>query len=566
MLLFTHVSWAQEDQNENENLPDIAPREVEIRGQGDVSLPTLERQPIRELAPPPAFLRRPLAGSDFAPDTLAGLPLPPSSTDVDLPETDAPSVSPADLHGTLDVAGGRYSSRLLRGRLSWPFAPQSRLNARLNYHGRAGHAPFEDAPEAKSSSDVLDGQIGLETGSAAHLFRLEANGLLTDYRLFGVATERPGMTVPERQGAQAGLRAQFEAFRTREANLRADLAYQGTGYETRHPDQDSSPSRRTEHRLSGRLEGSVPYGMTETHLQARSGLSGFDRSPWAGPDFSFTDVQADVSIFPAANVELQVGGRLMGFDTGPRSQAETASWRSYLAPVAALHVYPAPQWELFATNRPALEAHDLAGLFTSNPYATSTPALHPSVRTIDVQSGVRWQTRRVRVRLSGRYAFFPSRLYFEKTNGTANSETGLFRVQYDEARFFGGEAALTLMLPGRLHTTLRGIFQQAQLTATNNDVPFEAPFEATLSLGYEFADHRGSLEVAGRYEAPRPVRAGSTENVRDFFELDTTMRYQLLSSLGLMLRVRNALPGALERWPGYPQPPLLAEAGLQINW
>ena len=100
-------------------LPDIAPREFEIRGPLEISFPSLRRQPLVGFNPPPRVPnisegRRPYvetfreASSMLSSSTL-DRPQPPSALQ---------AVDPAQ--GEVEVYAGRYYSRGARARVTLP--------------------------------------------------------------------------------------------------------------------------------------------------------------------------------------------------------------------------------------------------------------------------------------------------------------------------------------------------------------------------------------------------------------------------------------------------------------
>ena len=111
-LLLALLPLAAAAQPEPEQLPDLTPRAFEIRGDLQISLPNLERQPLRGFAPPPRTYVVPGSRQTYvAPygQRLDGLPAD------GLAAPAPPAVATlAPLTGRIDAGFGRYLSRLGR--------------------------------------------------------------------------------------------------------------------------------------------------------------------------------------------------------------------------------------------------------------------------------------------------------------------------------------------------------------------------------------------------------------------------------------------------------------------
>ena len=105
--LLTGGSQALAQQTDTTRLPELAPREIEIRGEREIDLPALERQPLTGFASPP---RVPTVPADHQPyvgsyqqtldDLPESLPIPETVT-----EPMRPAADPAT--GFLEGGSGR---------------------------------------------------------------------------------------------------------------------------------------------------------------------------------------------------------------------------------------------------------------------------------------------------------------------------------------------------------------------------------------------------------------------------------------------------------------------------
>src|SRR5690554_4547478 len=112
LALLPFAAAAQPD----ERLPDLTPREFEIQGELQISLPDLQRQPLRGFAPPP---RTYVVPADRQPYVA-----PYAQRVEDLPAVALPQPAPPAVVAVrprvaqLDLAFGRYLGRLANLMLS----------------------------------------------------------------------------------------------------------------------------------------------------------------------------------------------------------------------------------------------------------------------------------------------------------------------------------------------------------------------------------------------------------------------------------------------------------------
>ena len=141
--------------------PELPPREVEIRGTLEVSLPSLQRQPLMGFNPPPEvprppanrrpFIERYKQASADLPVSPLGRPQPPSALGASYP--------PAQ--GQIESLIGRYFSRAVNARLQAPLSDQASFLLRADYRGSEGHEPFETLPDVNAPFDALEALVGV---------------------------------------------------------------------------------------------------------------------------------------------------------------------------------------------------------------------------------------------------------------------------------------------------------------------------------------------------------------------------------------------------------------------
>jgi len=547
-------------QQDDPNLPDIAPREVEIRGEGEVALPTLERQPIRELAPPPALLNQPGRMPRAAPDTLAPLRLPQPSTEPDLTGADRTTTASLAPHGSFEATGGRYWTRSLAGRVDWPFSAQTHLSASFSYDDTEGHHPFETtAADPASSSDVLEGRGALTTGSEAWTVTTEAGGMLTDYNLYGAAgTGGSFASVPERQGQSGHVSAEVQGLRTRRASLNAALTARSTSYTTAL--SGTADRERSEQRLGGEFSVEVPFSSLAWYAGASAAAAGLNdttgRSGVTPLIHTYADGETGLRFSLGALANASLGLHAMAY----RNDAVSAT---YLAPAARLAVHPASSLEIYARNAPDIEPNRLATLFRTNPYLVSQPTFLPVARTatINAEGGLRWTGSVVQLTVFGGYVHAPTQRFFHQDE---TSRRAFIAASYAETNVAKGGARLNLMAPGSFQIALSGEVRRGRLAEQDQPIPYFSTVTGEISALYFFEG--GELEATGEILGPRDARIESSDDVGAYFGLDLSARYRIAPPLGLVVRLENAAPGALERWKHYPEPPLVVSGGLSASW
>ena len=129
------VAGAQaQDADTSRALPDIAPQEVEIRGQLDVAFPSLERQPLVGFNPPPSTYQVPESHVPYMESykqKAADLPASP----LQQPELPAADRASLDRTGFLEAALGRHFDRRGRLHLRVPVGSGRHLFTDLDYAG-----------------------------------------------------------------------------------------------------------------------------------------------------------------------------------------------------------------------------------------------------------------------------------------------------------------------------------------------------------------------------------------------------------------------------------------------
>lgn len=583
VLTLTLVQTASAQEEERDPvLPDIAPRVVEIRGQLEISMPSLQRQPLVGFNPPPQVASIPADRQPFV-ETYKqeSVDLPTSPLDPPRPPEVASLISRSPRNGLIEASAGRYFSRLVRLRTEWPINNPLAVYSRLDYDGSDGHEPLDSEPDAQSSFDALDAVVGLQHSSARAVAGVEVDGFLNNYLLFGAEPSASAGNLPdsppEREGRGGGVAAWVRTPAASTIDLDARLHFGTTSYEMplsttlSSAEEDFFESRESTIDLDADFR--VPIAPAQSiRADARFTGTGRDDDGVAGTVQMF-DGAGGIKLMLSRGLELTALGRVMGFEaddhmllaTGERVGGESSVHVS--ADIRA-NLYPAEGVRLYAQNRPHADHHTLNSLYRMNPYLANGPIVQPTIYTIDARGGAHYVRGAFEVDVYAGYQQAPNFLYF--TRATDDEAYGygsdLLSTGYDDAEIvlFGGD--ISVNLPVGLNAAVGLTFRDGSLGDDEVDIPYFGPLLGYGSISYAFADGRGFLQATGRYESAREVDTAQSRTIGDFFDMDLEGSYDLTPALGVVLRFQNLSAGYLERWEDFPQAPSVFMAGLRVRW
>ncbi len=575
-LLPTGVAAQDQDDEGEENqpaLPDIAPREVEIRGELEIALPSLERQPLVGFERPPAV---PALPEGYVPYVgpyeqirrVEGADLPGRA------EQDRLMAFPAPAQGEVEAGVGRYFSRLGKARVTLPTDDErSAFSLRLDYRGAEGHEPFA-TEDIRTPYDAFDARLGYETEREAFTLGLALDGFLDRYTLYGAVpvdeSDRTLNPQPDRNGRGGGGTLTLS---TTSETLPAEIRvrYSEARYETDLFADAASPVR-LERRLdaSGRVSATVAE--RDVAVDAALSLAGLDGNA-PGNDVTAFDGGARLGVYQTPEVSVTAGARLLTYSTSEISRPDRRNPPSgvYVSPEVRAEWQAAPNAVVFARQTPGVDAQGLADLFAENPFLISEPAVQPTVRLVDAAGGVRlFADARATLSAEAGFQYMPSFLFFEEASPGEDApfEGGLSAARYDAARVFhaGADAAFRHEASG-FNASVGATLRQGRLTDDDDTIPYFAPFVGRAMLSYAFLDERGLVQLTGAVESARFIDREKSEEVGAFFDLDAYAAYDVTPLLGVTLRLDNiAGADALERWHRYPRAPLLITTGLRVRF
>lgn len=545
-------------------LPDIAPREVEIRGQLEINLPTLERQPLTGFQTsepvPPLPPEPPLVEEDQGERVASSQELPGR------PEQLSSLSHPEPATGAFEAAGGRYFSRVGRARLTLPLSNRETVTTRFDYHGSAGFSPFEEAPDVETPFDAFDGTLGFETRRRGFTVGLDVEGFLNTYTLYGAQPFSSSYNPqPDRQGrgGNGTLRLQLEG--AVPASFR--VGYGETQYETDLLDsEDTGLVRRREQRLD--LNGDLEFDAAghTTSASAKFAVSGLDTDESLQGDVAAFDGGAAFELLSGSAYDFTVGARLLATSIREGSETSNTETTFYPSPEIQLNLRPLPFVTAYVQNKPAARLHSLADLFEENPFLTSRPELRPTVRLVDAEGGLRLFAGPAQLAVHAGYEHLPRFLFFEQSEDPRYAR-GFTEARYAEANILHTGAELSLRPLDGFHASIGASLRSGRLEEEDVAVPYFAPVTGQTVLSYAFNDGRGLVQLTGTFESARYIDRTENEKVDAFIDVDARASYDITPSLSAVLRMENlGAGGALERWRHYPQPPFVIMSGLRVHW
>ena len=576
---------AQDDPN-RPVLPDIAPRVVEIRGQLEISLPSLQRQPLMGFNPPPRVAPIPPDRRPYVEEyKQESLDLPPSP----LSAPEAPSVSSlisgAPRNGLMEGSVGIYFSRALRFRSEFPLSRSVAIYSHLDYEGTDGHEPFDDRPEITASSNALQALVGLQHVGRYRAVGTEVDGFLNAYSAFAAlpASNAPHLDdePPMRDGRGGGISLWLRSQATSYVDFNGRVRYGTTEYETdalAREDPREELFMRDEKSIEGEADIRVPLAPRQFILgDAKFTGVGLDGES-ATATVRMLDGAGGLHFSYGRRIEIAAQARLMSFAAEDHAPWPTSSQigapaigsgdATYIAPDVLVNVYAAPGVRLYVENDARSEHLTLASLYRQNPFVVDKAVIQPTIYTLDARGGGHLLAGVFEADLFAGYSQAPQFMYFERStpfeaNGFAR---GFVAPRYDEAiiTYFGGD--LSVNLPAGFNASVGLTVRDGKLTDNDEEIPYFGPIVGRGAVSYSFDSGRGFIQAISTYESARFVDRAQSRKIGDYFDLDVEMSYTFLRSLAAVVRLDNISADHLERWEDYDQPPFVGMMGVRVVW
>jgi hypothetical protein len=549
-------------------LPDLTPREVEIRGELTIRFPSLRRQPLVGFNPPPripdiAADRRPFA--EPYKQERADLPLSPLRTPT------APAVA-SYLDGPVFVGQveggvGRYTERFILADLA--ARPGSALHWTVDgsYRGRTG---FEAYPEAEAryeqGSFAAQGVAplgGIDIGASME-------GLVSNYALYGVVPtfENLDAPLPERDvrggtvGALLGrnrgtVRVKLEGA-LGASSIRTDVAGTDGSLERGAEREDRTTS------LGGSLE---TVGQT--------------LGVWLAADYAKTTPVEDSTPSAAADrysagggVRLEVGrvGRLsagvrvLGVGRDALSELEDDRSFSYLSPDVRLDAAIGPNLRLEVSQRPGTTSARLRDLYGEQPYLVDSPVVEPEIWPVDAKGRLTAALGSVELALAAGYRRSPNRRYFEHDpTNVLDFVRGISTARHGKSSEADAAVDVIGYFGPSVQAGIGATVRSARLTELDTDVPYVAPWTLRSLISAALLDGRGLVQVTMRVEGPRDRDLAGSLELPAFADLDFLASYRVTRNASVVFRLDN-VGGNRPEWDRYLRPSAVYTAGVAWEW
>ena len=270
-----------------------------------------------------------------------------------------------------------------------------------------------------------------------------------------------------------------------------------------------------------------------------------------------------------------------------------------------LYVAPAGEIELevgrmmaYGWNRPRVVRRSAADLMRAVPFGVGSGVLVDGVSTdgfllapdldlVNAEGGLRYRSERwgAKVYVAGRYS--PQALFLTYSPPVGSSLISRSVHRRDRFRLPRAPASTrrSTTRPSASRSALEvtagtptgpsgtaGIeFRNGRLPDLDAALPLYADIGGHVAGRVPFAQNRAFAELSGTFEGPRTLLApdgagGLSEIDADgFVALALGLGYEVRP--GFVLTARGeGLAGEAERWPGFPEPPLVVTAGLEVRW
>jgi hypothetical protein len=568
LCLMPHVGRAQQPDTSEQTLPEIAPQEFEIRGELQLSFPSLERQPLRGFASPPSVPSVPADRTPYVEPYKQALE--------DLPESlPAPDASPQTVQqpaeaqqGFVEAGGGRYASRFAAGRVAFDVSAAQTLSLHADYTGTEGFSPFAAASGLDTPADAVEGGLQFDSRHDGFSVRATAQGHAQQYTLYGQpgAVTGPDPEAPTRTGAGGEVQARLRTHGPIQSQI--GLGYTRSSYTT-EPDAAAPSVSFGEGQLA--LDGRVSFPIAGATTYAELDVT---RSAYTGdlpsdPTGYSVSGGAGTRVWAQERLSVKAGVRVLTF-SAPRapSTASTATADgTYILPSARAELALATGVTAFAENTPTLQSARLDELYGTNPYAEHAPSLRPTVYTTNAAAGLSAALGPVRLQAEGGYRYAPTyRFFTSPSSASGGLADAPLQVGYGSARILRGAGQLALQGVEGVEASVEAVVRDGQLVGADASLPYFSPVVVRAMASVSFLDGRALLQTSGTVESPRPIRPGADREVGTYTSFSVEGSYEVTSLLDALLRIDTLSPDAPTRWARYPRPPTAVQAGLRIRW
>lgn len=562
--------YAQDTEEPAPALPDLTPQVVEIRTGLDISLPSLQRQPLIGFNPPPRVASVPTDRRPYAEVY--------KQESADLPDSPLAALDPAPIaslsggapgRGVAEAAAGRYLGRLIRLRAELPLPRNAAFHARVDYAGSEGHSSADIPENISASFNTFEALVGLQQKTKPVSFGLDLNGLVQARRMYAAAPDAryiSGLRVtPLRTGQGGGGALWIETNAGARADFHARVRYNAHSRETNayRPEFEADRDAFTRNESAWALESELALPVTngsEFMADIRYTHLGFDTEETSG--VSMLDVGAGTRIRLDPRLHATGGIRFLTF---AESDSTSSSW---IAPDIGLDFRLLPTLQFYARNDARAEHRSTASMYRENPFLVDRPIVQPDIYTLDIRVGGRMQVNAVGLDAHGGYANAPNYRYFEAAgiDESRGYAQGMIAARYAEATIAYAGGDLSVHFPAGLSIAAGITFRNGKLKEEDADIPYFGAVTGRGGLSWSFRNGRGFLQTTLDYESARRVTAGGGQKLGGYFDVDVSALYPIAKRIGALLRLDNIVAGSAARWEHYDRTPFGISLGARTQW
>ncbi len=569
ILLFLTTDTAQ-SQARGDTLPDLSPREVEIRGALSVSFPSVARLPLAGFAPPSRVRG---VGEDRRPTrpTYRQPLLPPSP----LGRPDAPQTALLDLpnarRGGVEGGAGSLLTRFGSLTTGLRLAPAAQVFVEAAYEGTDGHTPNPFLPTA--DADAATARVGVEGSGARGSYRTGVDGFFHSFRLFGAEPGTPPFNpafnpqeAPRRLGIRGGAFASGSLHPAPAWALSANVRFDQTRYDTGLYGPISEDDDRTldrEARLSGGFSAAYAWEDWQVRALVDGAIAGIGTDVTQA-DLGYASTGLDAT-FATDYLRLTLGPRFMATHAEGGFNSINFEGSDAVTAFADLSVRASPTLEFYARNTPHVETGALDAVMTRTPYLLPRQDRRASLVPIDAQGGARITLGAFQIGGWGGYATTKDQAVIVETDAVFS--TGGLVLEYGDVVRPSAGGDVKVVVLSDLTVGLGGLWQQARLTDRGDArVPHVADAQGYAVATYRLPGARGSVRAEGVWHGPRDASVGG-RSLDSYVDFNVSATYRVTPYLGLVLHLDHLAPASTrERWAGYREAPATVRGGVQILW
>ncbi len=555
-------------------LPDLAPREVEIRGQLQIAFPSLQRQPLVGFNPPPRVPEIPLSRRPITEDyTKAGAKF----LRADLNPPDPPGVTALTGEGPLwaevELSAGRYFQRRVHALAAARLRSNQKVEIQLRYLGTDGDdVGFQ---RAANQSNDFDGAISYQRPIGQASFGVDVVGFVSGFNLYGLDTTNTNGRIalsPDRTAGSATQSIWIAAAPRSPVSYRIRVGLQQTKVDSdlfaTSTIKDPS-TERSERRFMADGRVAFPVGSARGFVRGRFESGGLDDGGLAGSDLRHGEVAAGFE-YQSATLTAEAAPALLAisFDGDVGGQPGETRTATYLSPRFEVSLRTGERVMFYARNQPRVRSNKLADLFTENPYLVTEPVMQPSINTIDAQSGIALFSGPIQIMGEARVKRSPNFGFFVASTGSGASSvsSGFFDIGYGDGQIISIGGEVSLSLPAALQLSAAAYYHDSELTDLDVRIPHEPRISGRAGLSYPFADGRGLVQVTGRYTGSRFADLAESIELNPYVDVDLYSRYNVTRSVGIVLRLDNISSGDHEIWRDYEESRFILSGGIRLLW